>query len=183
MARRRALILKVSLLDVKPTVWRRFAVPASVTLPRLHTVLQDVMGWFECHLHQFFFGEECYGPTDPDWPSDMVEEKGRRLSRLLEKSGGKFIYEYDFGDGWRHVVKLVEEVDAATLDQLPTCLAGARACPPEDCGGPWGYAEFLAAIGDPRHAEHKSYLEWIGGEFDPEAFDPEQANAQLKRRP
>lgn len=180
-ARLRAKILKVTLIDVEPAVWRRFAVPAAVTLPWLHTVLQDVMGWLDCHLHQFFFGEECYGPTDPDWPSDMIDEDGKRLSTLLKKCRGTFVYEYDFGDGWRHKIELVDDVDATTLDQLPICLDGARACPPEDCGGPWGYEEFLAAVRDSEHEEHESYLEWAGGEFDPERFDLDEVNALLKR--
>ena len=180
-ARRRAIVLKVTLLEVDPPVWRRFAVAATVTLPRLHGILQEVMGWQDCHLHQFFFGDECYGPTDPDWPSDMVEERGKRLSTLLARSGDGFTYEYDFGDGWRHRVEAVGDVDAATLDQLPVCLDGARACPPEDCGGTWGYEEFLDAIGDPAHEEHEGLLEWVGGGFDAEAFDRAAVNDLLRR--
>ena len=180
-AKQRALPLKVTLLEVEPVVWRRFAVPSTVTLPRLHGVLQAVMGWSNCHLHQFRFGDACYGPTDPDWPSEMIEERGQRLGKLLHEAGGSFLYEYDFGDGWTHGVELAEDVDVAALAGLPTCIDGANACPPEDCGGSWGYEEFLAAIGDPKHEDHESLMEWIGGEFDPGAFDLEEVNAALRQ--
>ncbi len=135
----RAIFLKVTLLEIQPAIWRRFAVPAWITLPGLHRVLQAAMGWEDYHLHSFSFGDVTYGPTDPDWPSAMIEERGKRLRKLLDESGGEFTYEYDFGDGWTHRVEVADPFE--TKSRLPVCFDGARACPPEDCGGPVGIRE------------------------------------------
>jgi hypothetical protein len=110
----------------------------------------------------------------------MNDETEFKLSRITNKEGSMFLYEYDFGDSWRHEL-LVEKIAPPQETQYPVCLAGERACPPEDVGGVWGYEAFLDAIRDPDHPEHEDYIEWIGGEFDPEAFDLEAANAALRR--
>ena len=169
--------LKVTLRGIRPPIWRKFLVRSDVTLGKLHDILQTVMGWTDSHLHQFIANNIIYGTPDPD--SDMVEminEKRVLLSRVLQKPKDRMIYEYDFGDGWEHEIVLEEVSSAPPRGKYPIVLAGRRACPPEDVGGPWGYAEFLEAIKNPKHPEHEEYLEWSGGSFDPERFDPNEIN-------
>jgi len=173
--------IKVTLERSKPPIWRRLLVRSNITLLDLHNTIQAAFGWFDCHLHQFIIGEIYYGLPDPfyDDDLDMHDERGVRLNQITEQEGFKFRYEYDFGDGWVHQV-LVEKILSPQPDlEYPVCVKGRGACPPEDVGGIWGYFHFLEAIGDPDHEQHDQYLEWIGGEFDPEAFDLEDANQAL----
>jgi len=165
----------------KPPIWRRLQVRSNITLLDLHNTIQAAFGWFDFHLHQFIIGEICYGLPDPFYgiDLDMHDEREVRLNQITEQEGFKFRYEYDFGDGWVHQV-LVEKILSPQPDlEYPVCVKGRGACPPEDVGGIWGYFHFLEAIGDPDHEQHDQYLEWIGGEFDPEAFDLEDANQAL----
>lgn len=171
--------LKVTLRGSKPPIWRRIQVRSDTTLPRLHHILQAAMGWSDYHLHLFNIEGDDYSEPDPEYGDDMLNERSVRLGAFVQGPGFKFIYEYDFCDSWRHDV-LVEKIllpEAAA--QYPVCLAGKRACPPEDCGGIGGYAYFLDAIRDPQHEEHDELLEWIGGSFDPEAFDLDEVNLRL----
>jgi hypothetical protein len=176
--------IKVSLQDVEPTIWRRLEVPAEIKLSRLHVALQAAMGWQDYHLHAFRIGEIEYGVPNPDYePMGVPLKDDRRATlRSLVDVGESFVYEYDFGDGWEHEI-LVEAVLAPRpRTRYPRVVDGARACPPEDVGGPPGYVGFLEAVADPRHAEHDSVLEWAGGSFDPEAFDIDAANRELDIR-
>lgn len=175
--------LKVSLKGIRPPIWRRIQVLGSTTLQELHFIVQAVMGWANAHLHQFTIDGIDYGQPVPDpipgLDSDIRNENTVTLAQVVTGEKFKFLYVYDFGDDWEHEI-LVEKV--LPLDpkvSYPVCLKGKRACPPEDCGGPWGYADFLAAIQDPSHPEHEEMLEWIDGSFDPEAFDLDQSNQQL----
>lgn len=170
--------IKVVLRHIRPSIWRRLQVPADITLGELHDILQIAMGWEEAHLHQFIVNGECYGVLDPEFLTDMQDESRYRLSDLGGK-GGRLAYEYDFGDGWIHEIR-IEKVFAAEPDKhYPLCLAGERACPPEDCGGPPGYERLLAILADPQHEEHEDMLDWLGGDLDPETFDPAAVNASL----
>lgn len=172
--------LRIELLDVKPLIWRRFVVPADTQLPKVHKIIQAVMGWDDEHLHQFSFGSGVYGVPSDEFPDDrMLSEKGVRLSKALG-SETEFEYEYDFGDGWRHRVVVEGIAKPDMLLTLPICLAGENACPPEDVGGVPGYTEFLEALADPRHAQHKDYRTWIGGIFDPAGFDVNAVNTKLR---
>ena len=173
--------IKVTLAGITPPVWRRVLVRSDTTLGRLHDVIQAVMGWEDYHLHQFIVGGAFYGVLHPGYGDlEMRDERDICLDRIVTGAGFRFDYEYDFGDNWEHVL-VVEEVLPPEPGQVyPVCLQGKRACPPEDVGGVWGYEEFLEAIGDPDHPEHEDYLDWIGGEFDPAAFDLEAANAMLR---
>ena len=110
---------------------------------------------------------------------DMLSSRSIKLSQLVDEGVKKFRYIYDFGDNWEHIVTVEKTLDADPTAKYPHCTAGKRACPPEDCGGPWSYDEFLVAISDPKHKEHKELLEWVGGEFDPEKFDLSEVNQQL----
>lgn len=174
--------LKVELQGVKPLVWRRLLVPQTITLAKLHGILQWTMGWTNSHLHEWQVANRRYGMPDMDWPEEepLIDDRRVRLNALIEAGVRRFIYLYDFGDGWEHTVKL-EDLVAPDPERPPiVCLAGANACPPEDVGGPHGYASFLQILADPTHEEHADMAEWIGGTFDPSAFDLQATNAILK---
>jgi len=173
--------LRIDLLHLKPAIWRRILVPASIKLPKLHVVLLQTMGWSGGHLHEFIVGERNYGIPDPDFPGPSVEREDRvALASVL---GGlkTFLYLYDFGDGWEHRVKVEKTLPPNPDLKSPICLGGANACPPEDVGGPPGYHDFLDAIRDPSHEEHHDMLEWCGGHFDPTAFNITDANSFLSQ--
>jgi len=172
--------IKVTLDESKPPIWRRILVPGDVTLEKLHYILQVAMGWTNSHLHQFIVGETYYSEPHPDYGSEMRNERRVRLNQIVPGEGFKFRYEYDFGDGWLHNLLVEKVLSPEPGQQYPACIKGKRACPPEDVGGIWGYYGFLEAIQNPDHLEHEDYLEWIGGEFDPEAFDLEETNELLR---
>jgi hypothetical protein len=157
-------------------------VPSHITLAKLHRIIQAAMGWYDSHLHQFIVGESYYAMPSIDEFSELglKDEKKAWLNQVLSKPKKKIVYEYDFGDGWEHTIVLEKILQPDPSVRYPRCVAGARACPPEDCGGTGGYENFLAAIRDPDHEEHDEYLEWIGGEFDPEKFDLEEFDAALR---
>ena len=175
--------VKIALDEVRPPVWRRVLVK-DVSLAALHDVIQIGMGWEDYHLHVFEIGEERYGNLDqwgddPWGEHDMADERKVKLSRLIDGGVKKFRYEYDMGDGWRHTIQVEKTLPAEAGVDYPRCVDGKRACPPEDCGGPWGYGDFLDALQNPRNPRHEELREWVGGDFDAEAFDPESVNAQL----
>jgi hypothetical protein len=178
---RHCFVLRVVLNDVKPQVWRRFVVPASITLDRLHDCLQVVMGWTDSHLHSFTIAGQEF-TENPEQPDQGIEETGVVLGMLIRKPRSKFTYLYDFGDGWMHTITVqsVEQIPDGHVARI-TCLAGKHRCPPEDVGGPWGYSGFLEAIADPNHEEHQSYLHWCGGSFDPKEFDVDAVNLELAK--
>lgn len=169
--------IKVSLRDVRPPIWRRLLVPSDILLPKLHQVLQAAMGWHDSHLHLFRVGNDCYAPPG-DWEPLGRDSRGVALADLAPRRGARLVYEYDFGDGWTHDI-VVESVSPEPCDG-PRCTGGRRRCPPEDCGGPWGYAEFMEAIADQSHERHDELREWCGDSFDHAEFDVESANASLR---
>lgn len=175
------LQLKIELAHIKPLIWRRVVVPETITLAKLHGVIQMVMGWTDSHLHEFEIAGERYGMPDPDWDlgEPIVSEKRARLGSAL---GGmkSFRYVYDFGDNWEHKIK-VEKVLPSDACPVPLYVGGANACPPEDVGGPWGYADFLEAMADPAHPDHQDRMEWWGGDFDPAVLDPMTIDKRLQR--
>lgn len=174
--------LRIELKHVEPAVWRRVLLPENVTLAKLHPILLWVMGWRGGHLHEYEIARLRYGvPPDDDWPGrePVLDERRFRLNRFVETGLRRFKYIYDFGDHWEHIV-VVEDVHPRKAGAPPVvCLAGESACPPEDVGGAPGYFEFLAAINDPTHEEHANMLRWIGGSFDPKAFDLAEFNERL----
>ncbi len=139
------------------------------------------MGWETRHLHEFAVGGDRFGEPDPEYGFEMKDDRKTRLHRVASRKGDRFTYIYDFGDGWRHelVVEKIDLPEPGTVYSI--LLGGERACPPEDCGGIGGYADFLEAIQDPDHPEHDDMRAWIGGSFDPEAFDGDGVNRRLKR--
>jgi len=154
---------------------------SDVSLRHLHSVLQDVMGWYDYHLHEFIIDGVYY--ADPGSVEDdmyeVVSDRKTGLSSIIGP-GYRFLYEYDFGDGWEINLVVEKVLPAEKGVQYPRCLKGKRAGPPEDCGGVWGYEELLEALKDPEHPEHDEMIDWLSGEFDPEAFDVEEVNRSLK---
>lgn len=175
--------IKVTLKDIRPSIWRRFQVPSRITLSKLHRILQVVMGWSNYHLHQFIVGGVYYGEPDPDddFGFELKIDRTAKLAQAASGAGARFISEYDFGDGWEHEIVVEKIVPPEAGVRYPICLAGKRAFPPEDCGGTPGYARFLEAIRNPEHEEHDELLQWVGGSFDPEAFDLDDINHRLRR--
>ncbi len=173
----------VTLQRIEPPIWRRLLVPSDIRLGTLHRVLHCVFDWENYHLHQFVVGDTFYGVPDPEWGDDlpMLDERTVPLHRVLAKVGDTIMYEYDFGDGWRHAVLLEAILPVDPDRSYPVCVAGARARPPEDVGGAGGYAHFLDAIADPAHVEHDELLTWVGGMFDPEGCDVNMVNRRLQR--
>lgn len=178
--------LKVELPYITPRIWRRLEVPGTATFGMLHDVIQVTMGWEDCHLWMFQVEETEISPEPEQFdfpgrprarPADATT-----LDDMLAGRTMKFLYEYDMGDSWTHEIK-VEKVLAPDREiAYPRCTGGARACPPEDCGGFPGYENLLEVLANPRHPERKETLEWIGGEWDSEAFDMDAVNARLQPR-
>lgn len=175
--------LKITLRNTKPPIWRRVQVK-DCSLADLHDIIQTCMGWDDYHLHEFIVRGESYGAPE-QWEDDFgdnldVGDEGKiKLSQLAGEGVKKFEYVYDMGDNWGHTIQIEKVLPAERGVNYPRCVAGKRACPPEDCGGPWGYGDFLDAIQNPKHKRHNELLEWVGGGFDPEAFDIDAVNEEL----
>jgi hypothetical protein len=172
--------IKVTLKGTEPPIWRRFQVGNDISLYKLHNILQVVMGWEGYHLYRFGVGGVDFGEPDPEFGDDMKSASAAKLNQLVRGEKTKFIYEYDFGDSWEHEILIEKILPPEEGVRYPVCLDGKRACPPEDCGGVWGYADLLETIQNPESEEYEEMMEWLGGEFDPEAFDLEAINQSLK---
>ncbi len=188
--------LKVTMDDVEPVVMRRLEVPLGLRLDRLHQVLQIAIGWTNSHLWEFRARDIGWGFPDPDWPDGPLDARKVTLLNVLEgergtsdgmgthrpANGAKTLrYLYDFGDGWEHVIK-VERIDAPEPDVLyPRLLAAKGRCPPEDIGGPWGYADFLEAIADPEHDRYEELTEWYPEDFDPTLVEANWIEKELNK--
>jgi hypothetical protein len=174
--------LKITLRGVsRPPVWRRVLVPGDVPLGDLHEVIQQVMGWDDYHMHLFSMGGQEYGSPDPEL--GHASDRNVLLSQLLTGPGDRLRYTYDFGDDWEHDIVLEETRTAVPEETYPSCVAGKGACPPEDCGGAWGYAELKEILADPSHEDHQDMLDWLGldagKDFDPKKFSVTEVNARL----
>jgi len=175
--------LKVTLRYTKPPIWRRLLVPAGLTLEVLHDVLQMAMGWTDSHLHEFRIGQKRFGKPDPedqlmDLPP-VSDETTAHLFTVLGKAGAKAMYTYDFGDCWEHAIVVEKVLEPEPGIAYPMCVDGKLQCPPEDCGSIPGYYNLLEVIRDPTHEEHEEMMDWLGGEFDPEAFSVDDVNQRL----
>lgn len=174
--------LKITLSGVsKPPVWRRVLVPADITLGDLHEVIQVAMGWDDYHMHLFSVAGQEYGSPDPEL--GHASDRNVLLSQVLNGPGDRLGYTYDFGDDWEHDIVLEETRAAVPEETYPSCVAGKGACPPEDCGGAWGYAELKEILANPSHEGHQDMLEWLGldagKDFDPKEFSVTNVNARL----
>jgi hypothetical protein len=170
--------IRVQLKQIEPPIWRTIQVPSRTSLLRFHRILQRVMGWKNYHVHMFEVAGKQYGEPSPDWNSEVMDSRKMTLEKIFYGGTKSFLYEYDLGDSWTHEITLVGTVEG---EEKLKCTAGARACPPEDCGGTMGYYHLLVAISDPDHEEHEEMLEWVGGKFDPHAFDITAINRSLAR--
>lgn len=170
------LLLRIELLTIDPPIWRQVCVPQDLSLGDLHTVIQIAMGWQNCHLHNFVLQGERIGMPDEEFP-DIRDEQEVFVDDVFSHEGASLTYEYDFGDGWQH--RITCQGPASAKDEPLTVVDGQRACPPEDCGGVPGYYHLLECLSDPNHLEHEDMADWLGGDFDAEALDLEEANALL----
>jgi hypothetical protein len=177
VGRNQALRFRVELDGLAPPIWRTIEVPSAYTFWDLHVALQDAMGWLDYHLHAFRVRDRDSGqmvdigiPDDDSLDDEPGFEAGWKIPVLeyLYKPGQRCSYEYDFGDSWSHTVELEDIVARVKGKKYPRCVDGARACPPEDCGGIWGYQELLEVLRDPSREEYEDMIEWLGGKFDPE---------------
>mgnify|MGYP000865432543 CR=1 FL=1 len=175
--------LKVTLRDIEPPIWRRIQLFEDTKLPQLHRILQLLFNWEDYHLHSFVVGRRVYSvPHEDDAFTErkVIDEKRVPLNRIVDRVGATFEYAYDFGDGWQHEIMLEAILLPDPEAFYPRCIAGARNGPPEDVGGPGGYADYIEALADPAHGEHENLLAWRGP-FDPEAFSLDEINASLRK--
>jgi len=175
---------KITLQGIRPTVWRRVLIPAKFRLIKAHRIIQAAMGWKDYHLHRFEIGGQRYSYPYPgtDW-EDLrdISTRNLRARDLWSRRGIVVEYIYDYGDHWQHTIVLAKILPAEADAAYPACLAGERACPPEDVGGTSGYLEFRDVLRRPRHHEHAHYVAWSGGSFDPNAFDLQRAKRAVAR--
>jgi Plasmid pRiA4b ORF-3-like protein len=170
--------IKVTLNDIRPAIWRRLRVPDSMDLGELSMLIQAAMGWDGGHMHAFEIGGLQYG--DPEWLEDGENEDQMTIQKLMRDGISRFCYTYDFGDNWDHTVLIEKKAPPPGSPRAPACVGGARACPPEDCGGPPGYDGLITALAAPDKPSNRELLEWAGEDFDPEYFSQEAVNARLK---
>jgi hypothetical protein len=173
--------LKISLVGAKPPIWRRVLVSNGITFEGLHNVIQISMGWTNSHLHQFLCGDTVYGIIDDDldFGMDVEDENKHKITKALVNEKDSIVYEYDFGDDWQHKVLLEKVLPFKLGAQYPVCIKGKRECPPEDCGGIWGYHDLVDILQDSDNPEYEEMLEWVGGELDPDEFDLDETNLML----
>ena len=185
--------LKIELSDSRPKIWRTFEVNSNMVLPDFHKVCQTVMGWLNEHLYMFISGDIPYQPKDeftesfaedfgnviPLYPKKEFEEM--TLEEILNNDCKEIEYMYDFGDGWEHTISLEEQKEGEL--KYPVCISGKKNCPPEDCGGLWGYKDLLKILKKgPDHNEYDNIMEWLGGEFDSEYFSKKEINFLLTQK-
>ncbi len=173
---------KITLRGSKPPIWRRIQVPETYSFWDLHVAIQDAMGWADCHLHGFEIINPLNGlsqsigiPDDDSmWSTSTQAGWKKRIVEYFLDETSKAYYTYDYGDNWEHIVKLEKIVPREPGVKYPICITGRRACPPEDCGGIWGYEELLEIIKDPNSEEYESMMEWLGDKIDPGHFDAKE---------
>jgi hypothetical protein len=167
--------IKITLSGSEPAIWRRFLIEPSANLFKLHQAIQNIMGWTNSHMHQYRKGKIFYGKLDEE------DENKFKIFQVFDKLKAKLVYEYDMGDGWEHILVLEKILPREDKIKYPICLEGAMACPPEDCGGIYGFYNLLEIIKNPDHEEHEDMMEWMGDDFDPEEFNLDAINQDLKR--
>lgn len=171
---------KITLQDIEPKIWRRIEVPETYTFWDLHVAIQDVMGWLDCHLHQFLIKDPRtrkkveIGLPDEDYLDDMLAGWEEKIANYFTMENKSADYVYDFGDDWFHKIQL-EQIHPVEKGQIyPLCLKGERACPPEDCGGTMGYQRVLDILNNPKDEEFEDIRSWVGEDYDPEHFNVEE---------
>jgi len=181
------LQLKIFLQASKPPIWREIIVPANYTFFDLHVAIQAAFSWGDCHLHQFFTSSPYKSGRHFKiiaWPMEdagtEIDERKARLSEYFTDMSNAMYYEYDFGDGWMHKIELKKILVNDKKLKYPQIIGGARACPPDDCGGLWGYYHLIETVKNPKHKGHKDMMDWLGikspDELDPEYFNKDEIN-------
>jgi len=178
---RSVFLLHTQFRDIEPKIWRRVMVPGSLTLAKLHLVIQGAFDWEDHHLHRFEVHDLRYGPVDDDYDEELLDENEWRLFQLL-RVGDRFIYHYDFGDNWIHDIEVKGAENTTRSLKNALCLDGARARPPEDVGGVSGFEHFLEVTSNPRHKEYVDYVQWHGERFKPDLFSLFDTNARIQSR-
>ena len=177
--------LKITLAHINPPIWRRVRVPEDFPLRRLHDVIQAVFDWLDYHLHEFEIGEKTYGqPEIEGWhmaDRRLHSDRNVKLGAVVGRGTERFLYRYDFGDNWEHIIEVEQVMEPEPGVEYPVFAGGARAAPPEDCGGPPGFEHFLEAMGDEDHEEHETLMAWYGDAFDPEDMNLDTVEAMLSR--
>jgi hypothetical protein len=176
-ARAEGYYIRIELLDVSPPVWRTMNVPSGIRLDEFSVLLMIAMGWEGSHLHQFRAGKQVIGHSDQSDHEAHLNEQELFIEDLFQEDISPIIFDYDFGDGWEHEITLLGELSAE--DDLLVVIDGERACPPEDCGGPSGYDDLVQILANPNDPEYEEMLDWLGEDFDPEAFDIDLVNDLL----
>jgi hypothetical protein len=175
--------IKIALNGSRPKIWRRVLVRSDLLLSDFHKIIQTTMGWTNSHLHQFIKDGTFYTVRMPDdvfWGEmNNVDYKKIKVSDLLTAENEKIRYQYDYGDNWEHDITLEKILPIDEKKKYPICVAGKMNCPPEDCGGIWGYLNMLKILKKPDHEEYDTYIEWLGEEFDPQDFDKDMVNILL----
>ena len=174
--------IKISIIAIKPTIWRRLLVDEKTQLEDLHRIIQTSMGWTNSHLHAFIKNRKSYRKhyiNDDLWDEikGNVDYRGVKLSDLLFKENQKVNYEYDFGDSWMHQILLERKL--TSYIKHPICIDGKRKCPPENCGGISGYDRMIKVLQNPNDQEYYGYINWLGGKYNPEQFDLNRINLLL----
>ncbi|HEX2866051.1 MAG TPA: AbrB/MazE/SpoVT family DNA-binding domain-containing protein [Ignavibacteriales bacterium] len=170
---------KITLHDVKPRIWRRIQVPETYNFEQLHNAIQDAMGWLNYHLHEFKImnpktGLEVSIGIPDEMAPGVIEGKKHKVANYFSRLNSKALYTYDFGDCWEHTIKFEKSLPRDENLTYPVCLAGERACPPEDCGGSWGYEELLDTLSNEDSEDYEEMKEWAGDDFDPEYFNADE---------
>ncbi len=174
---RQAFELKVALRNLQPLVWRQLLVADTTSLNMLHAIIQDAMGWQSYHLYRFQVGKKVFEAPDPE--SEGEDARAVTLGALGLKRAQLLEYTYDFGDDWVHDITVVT-VTSINPDQFyPVCTGGARACPPEDSGGPFSYADLIRILQNPEDPQYAQYADWMPEGFNPECFDLRATNRIL----
>ena len=175
--------IKITLKNSQPPIWRRIQVRSNITLNMLHEILQVVMPWEDYHLHQFIINETLFDIPEDGYDGfvETEDERKYKLNQIIPGEKFRFIYEYDFGDSWEHILLVEKILPAEEKVYYPRCIGGERACLPEDIGGIFSYYRFLEILKNPNHPEYEEIKDWVGEEFDPEKFDTEKVNRQLHK--
>ncbi len=173
--------VEIILKDSNPKIWRRILINSDVLLVDFHRIIQTTMGWTNSHLHLFDDGKCQYSPIEFE-VEDTKDSRTVKLSEIFNLEKQCLLYEYDFGDFWEHEIYLEKIIDDDEINQIPSCIDGERACPPEDCGGTFGYEELLRVMSDKKHEEYKETKTWVGRKFNSEVFDMVKTNLLLKKK-
>jgi len=179
--------LKISLKNSTPPIWRRVLVKSSISFYELHYTIQIAMGWGNYHLFEFKIGDYRIGIIDEDFDdpesgtAKIIVANEITLDEVISNGEFKFFsYEYDFGDGWMHSIVVEKTMPLDPDKYYPVCIKGKLNCPPENCGGLYGYYNFLEIIANKKHPEYRNMVEWMGGRFDPTEFEVEDVNVDLE---